>query len=171
MRAEALLLGENYHENMDALQNLTPVFRKNGMVTAEDFLPPLRERCGRLPELVASVNQRYREFMAREAAERRVAQVREMVAEQFQTTAQILGDLSRNWNCSNGSISGGDPGRRDPACARGRPDDVESRVDRYGRMTVEAEVTKPKKRTGTGLRWYGKFPTPAAGRFSRRALV
>lgn len=138
---------KNYHENMDALQNLTPVFRKNGMVTAEDFLPPLRERCGRLPELVASVNQRYREFMAREAAERRVAQVREMVAEQFQTTAQILGDLSRELELFErfdfqAAIRVGEILRAHGAV----PIDVSCRVDRYGRMTVEAEVTKPKKK-------------------------
>ena len=138
---------KNYSENMDALNHLTDCFKKSGMVTQEDFLEPLRERCGRLSELVTAVNQRYREFMAREAAERRVAQVREMVADQFQTTAQILGDLSQELELFERFDF--DAARKVGEVLRGHgviPVDVSCRTDRYGRMTVEAEAAKPKKK-------------------------
>ena len=138
---------KNYSENMDALQHLTACFQKNGVVLQEDFLPDLQERCGRLPELTAAINQRYREFMAREAAQRRVAQVREMVADQFQTTAQILGDLSQEMELFERFDF--EAAAKIGEALRGHgmiPIEVSCRTDRYGRMTVEIEAAKPGKK-------------------------
>ena len=132
---------------MDALQHLTACFQKNGVVLQEDFLPDLQERCGRLPELTAAINQRYREFMAREAAQRRVAQVREMVADQFQTTAQILGDLSQEMELFERFDF--EAAAKIGEALRGHgmiPIEVSCRTDRYGRMTVEIEAAKPGKK-------------------------
>ena len=155
MRAEALLLGENYHENMDALQNLTPVFRKNGMVTAEDFpaaTGTVQEAAGAC--CVRQI-QRYREFMARRlqnAAWRSAGNGCGAIPDHRPDPRGPFRELELferfDFRRRSGSAR---------SCAHGAVLTTSQRVDRYGRMTVEAEVTKPKKELEPACAGTGNF--------------
>ena len=55
-----------------------------------DFTKAFLERCGRSGEMRDEINKNYGRYLLKEAAELRAAQIREVVEEHFQTTADIL---------------------------------------------------------------------------------
>ncbi len=138
--------GQHYHDSMDALNSLTEKFRRKGRVDKLDFPEQFASHCARLNEVTGTLNRNYEEFTLREAAEQRVAQIRSLVAGQFSTVSRMLEDMAGELELFE---------RFDFAAAqqvtellRGEgllPLDVSCRVDRFGRMTVEAEVVRGEK--------------------------
>ena len=102
--------------------------------------------CARVNELINGINREYAAFAAREAAEQRLAQIRSLVAGQFGTVSRMLEDMAGELELYE---------RFDFAAARRvgealramglLPLDVSCRVDRFGRMTVEAEAARGEK--------------------------
>jgi stage II sporulation protein E len=132
-----------YHETVESLEGLTEVLRREGKVDRRECTPYLRDHCARLPELLQSINGCYQEFLARDAAELRARQVREVVAGQFDMTAHLLRDMAEeteqydrfdyNMAQKTGEIL------REAGVL---PLEVCCRVDSFGRMTVEAETAR-----------------------------
>ena len=131
---------------MDALQTLTPVLRRDGHAVRQDLPDHFSSHCARVGELILAVNRNYSEFTVREAAEQRLAQIRSLVAGQFGTVSRMLEDMAGELELYE---------RFDFAAARRvteslramglLPLDVSCRVDRFGRMTVEAEAARGEK--------------------------
>lgn len=80
------------------LHKLTPVLKENGFVKESDIEENFTKKCCRTRELAESITQSYNEFLQCEAADRRIAQVRSVVASQFAGLSDILYDLSEEFS-------------------------------------------------------------------------
>ena len=68
--------------------------REKQYLTEADIPEAFAKRCIKLDELLENMNRNYSEYLLRETAEARVAQVRAVVADQFDGIAQLLENLS-----------------------------------------------------------------------------
>lgn len=135
----------NYSDSMNALNDLTEVLRKHGKVSREDFSPHFATHCSRMNAMVGAVNHNYSEFTVRNAAESRAQQVRSVVADQFATTSDMLEDMASELELYE---------RFDFASAQKVSEvlrnagitavDVNCRINRFGRMTVEIVAVPPE---------------------------
>ncbi len=76
---------------------LTDTLKVNGFVKESDIEENFEKKCCRTTELVASINQSYKEYQSCEAARRRITQIRSVVASQFSGLSDILEDLSEEF--------------------------------------------------------------------------
>ena len=82
----------------DDFFRLEDVLAENGRVTEKDIENVFIKKCCKKGELAASVNYNYRELCSALEAQRRVAELRGIVAGQFAGVSEILGDLSREFD-------------------------------------------------------------------------
>lgn len=133
--------GHNQSRSMAWMQELEEPLRMHGEVGKGDFSEDFVKHCGRVLELAGNVNRNYQEYLAQEAAERRVAQVRGVVTDQFSTTGRMLRDIANELELFE---------RFDYEAAHKinealhetsiHATDVSCRLDRYNRMVVEVEA-------------------------------
>lgn len=126
---------------MDMFQTLNDKLLENGGVVREDFRSDFKKRCCRISEMCESVNRCYGNYLAYQAAQRRVDEVRGVVAGQFCGLGEILGEMAREYE----EYDTFDRESADKICTALKdmglvPIDISCRVDRLGRMTVEIET-------------------------------
>lgn len=132
--------------NEEILCSLTEQLRKNGFVTKEDFPEAFSSRCVRIKEMTAAVNRHYSQFTLREAAERRAEQIRELVAEQFATVGSILESMAGELELYEKFDQRMAVKVRDILREAGLlPVEVSCKTDRFGHITVEAEITREER--------------------------
>ncbi|MGN0456109.1 MAG: SpoIIE family protein phosphatase [Acutalibacteraceae bacterium] len=122
-------------------QSLTPALKKNGSISEKDFSVRFAKKCCKSREMAQSINKNYEAYLAYLSAERRVGEVRAVVAGQFSGLSEILGEMAEEFQNFE---------RFDTACAERvssalkeagiAPIDVSCRIDRFGRMSVEIEA-------------------------------
>ena len=115
--------------------------RKEGSITAEDFREDFRKKCCRTVEMASSVNKYYENYLASEAAQRRVDEVRTVVAGQFCGLGDILGEMAEEYE--NYEFFDNENSERICMMLKGLglvPVDVSCHIDYMGRMTVEIET-------------------------------
>ena len=137
---------KNYDDSIEVFNNMTEPLRRHGSISKEDFPDRFSERCARIGFLVEGINRRYAEFLTREAAERRIAQIRSVVAGQFGVTAELLENMGQELELFE---------RFDFASAQKIGEilrdagiiaiDVSCRVDKFGRMSVEIEAAQVER--------------------------
>jgi stage II sporulation protein E len=134
-------------ETLRNFSKLTKSLREKGRVDTLDFTPEFSDRCGRSGEMRDEINKNYGRYLLKEAAELRAAQIREVVEEHFQTTADILdemaGEFSQYQNFDEEAAQRVAQILRENGI---EPLEVCCRLDRFGRMTVEAEVSKERQK-------------------------
>ncbi len=81
----------------DDFHRLTEILKKNGFVKEKDIEDNFLKRCCRASELAFAINQSYKDFRSCEAAQRRITQVRSVIAGQFAGLSDILQDLSEEF--------------------------------------------------------------------------
>ncbi len=96
----------HFSDIMDSFNHMTPVVKKEGKIDSVDVTGYLKEECIHLKSLCEQVNRRYREFLVRESAFRRLHELRGIINDQFENTAQILLEFSKQfehgqWNDSD----------------------------------------------------------------------
>lgn len=123
-----------------------PLKEKEKLETA-DFTKEFSDRCCRAGEMRDELNKNYARYLMKESAELRAAQVREVVEEHFRTTAGILeemaGEFARYQHFDE------EAAQRVAAILRDNgvpPMEVCCRVDKFGRMTIEAEIARERQR-------------------------
>lgn len=134
---------KEYNNTMSAFNDVTSSLRRKGAVEIEDFPPPFARRCSRIGEMTDTVNRYYGEFMTREAAERRISEVRAVVADQFSGMSEILADMVSELEVYDKFDFAS--AERVTAALRASgilPVEVSCRIDRWGRMTVEIEAAE-----------------------------
>lgn len=135
---------ERERENTeDAVGSLTSALCKKGEIAIEDFPPQFARRCSRIGEFSQSINQNYSEFMIRQAAERRISEVRAVVSDQFSGMSEMLSDLAEEFKEYERLDSAA--AERITAVLRSAgilPAEVICRVDRRNRMTVDLEAAE-----------------------------
>ncbi len=126
---------------MEMFQELNEGLSRNNSVTVEDFSVDFRKRCCRMNEMCVSVNRSYKNYLAYQSAQRRVDEVRSVVAGQFCGLGEILGEMAREYEAYE--IFDKDSAQQICTALKDMgfvPIDINCRVDRFGRMTVELEI-------------------------------
>ncbi len=123
-----------------------PLKEKERIETA-DFTKDFADRCGRAGEMRDELNKNYARYLLREAAQLRAAQVREAVEGHFRTTAGLLeemaGEFSLYQHFDEEAAQRVASIMRDNGVA---PLEVCCRVDKFGRMTIEAEIQRERQK-------------------------
>ena len=127
--------------SMESFDYVTDKLRRDGQIKSEDFRDDFRRKCCRTSEMAMAVNKYYKNFIASEAASKRIDEVRGVVAGQFCGLGDILGEIAdeyENYEVFDSEIS-------DRIFIKLKdlgmvPIDVSCHIDFMGRMTVEAEI-------------------------------
>jgi stage II sporulation protein E len=136
---------KSYNKTMDAFNNLTPTLREKRKVERDDFREEFRSHCGRVDRLAESINRRYADFCALEAAESRAKQIRSMVAEQFTITGSMLEDMASEMEmCEKYDPAASQKASEVLRLAGIQPMSVSCRIDRFGHMSAEAVTAPPE---------------------------
>jgi len=132
---------KNRDETQKCFSRLTFPLREHGRIDRGDFDIPFLTRCGRAGEIRDAVNSEYKELLARESARMRAEQVRIVVEEHFRSTAQMLGDMAEEFEQYQHFDEESAEQTREVLRRHDLvPIEVCCRIDKFGRMTVEAHV-------------------------------
>lgn len=134
-------------DTQDALASLTRLLKENGQITAEDFPSEFSGRCKRTGELKDEINRNYARYLLKEAAELRASQVRDAAQQHFKTTAGILDEMAEEF--SQYQHFDEEAAQRVEDILRDSgviPIEVCCRLDRFDRMTVEAEIRRERQK-------------------------
>ncbi len=127
--------------SIEAFDHVTELLQKNGSITEEDLRDDFRRKCCREREIAEAVNKSYRHYLAGEAAEKRIDEVRQVVAGQFCGLGDILGEMAEEY--ADYEIF--DNELADQVTIKLKelgiaPEAVSCRTDYLGRLTIEAET-------------------------------
>ncbi len=134
-------------QTLENFSQLQKALREKGKVETSDFTQEFSDRCKRPGEMKEEINKNYGRYLMKEAAELRAAQVREAAEQHFRTTAGILeemaGEFSLYQHFDEEAAQRVDDILRDNGV---EPLEVCCRLDRFGRMTVEAEIHRERQK-------------------------
>ncbi len=134
---------KNKEQTVSSFAGLTPILRAKSKVENADFGKSFIDICGRAGEMREAVNKHYRDYVAKQFASLRAAQVRDIAGEQFLTTATLLSDLSKEFAHYERFDEDAQQKVSDILKKHGiYPIEICCRIDKYDRMTVEAEIEK-----------------------------
>lgn len=134
-------------ETLENFSQLTSCLKEKGRVDTLDFTKEFSDRCGRMGEMRDEINKSYGRYLLKEAAQLRAAQVREVVEDHFQTTADILEEMAGEFSQYQSFDEEAAARVADILRENGiEPLEVCCRLDRFGRMTIEAEVGREHQR-------------------------
>ena len=140
---KALCWQQEYSNTMNAFNDLTQALKGKHKITHEDFPQHFRERCNRLSEVVGAVNRYYTGYQANAAADRRISEVRGVVYDQFCGMSEILEDMAQELELyEKYDFALGEQLSTMLRASGVLPIDVNCRVDRYNRLSVEIEAAK-----------------------------
>ena len=123
-----------------------PLKEKERLETA-DFTKEFADRCGRAGEMRDELNKNYARYLLREAAQLRAAQVREVVEGHFRTTSGLLEEMAGEFSLYQHFDE--EAAQRVAGILRENgvaPLEVCCRVDKFGRMTIEAEIHRERQK-------------------------
>lgn len=129
---------KNFEGTSNVFNDIALVLREKDKVEPQDIPKYFRDRCIKLPPLLDSFNLSYTDYLLRESAEGRIAEVRSVVADQFEGLADMLSDLSRELDAAEEYDN--KTAARVTCVMKAfdvEPESVACRLDKYGRMTVE----------------------------------
>ncbi len=127
--------------SMESLQYANDTLKKNGEIKAEDFSVDFKRKCCRANEMAKAVNKCYDRYLASQAAEKRIEEVRMVVAGQFCGLGDILNEMAEEY--AEYEIFDGDLESQIGIKLKEldlTPISVSCRADNTGRMTIEAEI-------------------------------
>lgn len=134
-------------ETTAAFSGLTAVLKQEAKISTNHFSKEFLDRCGRQNEMRDEVNKSYARLLAKQEAEIRSAQVREVVESHFKTTAGILTEMADEFGsylCFDEEAA-----QRVADVLRNNgiiPIDVCCRIDKFDRMSIEAEIENKRER-------------------------
>ena len=133
----------NKGETLSALLGVTKILRKKGMIQEDEIAPAFREHCLRLPQLLERLTLHFNEFLAKDAAGRRLEEIRGVIAEEFQGISQMLMGLSEEFHTSSRYDYDTAQQIRNALLAMEiNPLDISCQVDKYQRLTAEIRLHK-----------------------------
>lgn len=134
-------------ETLENFTQLSRILKENGKIESTDFSKNFVTRCNRAGEMRDEINKNYGRYLMKEVAELRAAQVREAAEQHFKTTAGILdemaGEFSLYQHFDDEAARRVEDILQDNGIA---PIEVCCRLDRFGRMTVEAEIHRERQK-------------------------
>ena len=134
------------HISENDFREMIPLLRKNGQLTHEDFLKCYSQKCCKIPELVYSINKNYLSYASYLSAERRVGEIRSVVAGQFSGLSEMLAEMSEEFSHYTQFDTASSERVSTLLKLQGfTPLEVSCRTDRMNRMTVEIEIQDTEK--------------------------
>lgn len=133
--------------SLESFDHVTAKLKKEGRIEKEDFREDFIKKCCRTAEMATAVNRSYKNYVASEAAERRIDEVRQVVAGQFCGLGDILGEMAEEY--ASYEVFDNELASRITSRLKEldlRPTAVSCRVDSCGRMTIEAEIADEDKK-------------------------
>ena len=129
---------QHYADTMNSFNDMSPLLREKGRVSASEVKGHLARNCSRLDEVTRLVNAGYREHLVREGAWRRLSEIRAVVTDQFSGMADMLEELAADFALEE-RLDADAAARVSDVCeAHGLSvRDVVCAVGREGRMTVD----------------------------------
>ncbi len=126
---------------VDAILAMSETIRRGQPITLAEVPEEFAERCLRIERFEDALTKHYTDFLSSVAAERRVAEMREVMAGQMNGIADMLNELSEEFRTAQkydiamaGRVAGAlkelDISANECSCV----------VDKYGRMTVEVKL-------------------------------
>ena len=138
--------------SMSSFDCITDTLRKNGEIKPEELCEDFRKKCCRTAEIASAVNKCYSSYLASEAAEKRIDEVRQVVAGQFWGLSGILEEMAQEY--ADYRLFDTELSDRITIKLKElelKPTKVCCRVDNTGRMTIEAEVSGDGKKLRRAL--------------------
>lgn len=130
----------------DDFSRLTEVLRKEGFVSEKDVSERFMKKCCKERELAANINLSYREYLSSLAAQRRITQVRTVVANQFSGLSDMLWDLADEFDtCENYDVDSADRITESLRQEGIVVIECSCRIDKGRGMTVELELAINRK--------------------------
>ncbi len=93
----------HFSEIMDSFNHITSCLNQGETVVPESFDGYLKEYCVNLEDISKCVNEHYHEFLVREAAFRRLYELRGIINDQFENTGRILWEFANEFEKSEWS--------------------------------------------------------------------
>lgn len=133
--------GPAYNDTQSALNDMTDALREKGTITLDDAPSQFKRRCCRPEDMVKEINHSYQNFSIREGAERRAAEIRAVMADQFEGMSRMLSELTEEFEEAECYDTEAASRVREALEQNGLlPLEVSCVVDRYRRMEVTASV-------------------------------
>ncbi|MCH5352148.1 MAG: SpoIIE family protein phosphatase, partial [Acutalibacter sp.] len=143
----AICWRKHKEQTLDNFSQLSKVLKERGKAELSDFTPEFSERCKRPGEMKDEINKNYGRYLMKEAAELRAAQVREAAEQHFKTTAGILEEMAGEFSLYQHFDEEAAQRVEDILLDNGViPIEVCCRLDKFGRMTVEAEIHRERQK-------------------------
>ncbi|MBR3971657.1 MAG: SpoIIE family protein phosphatase, partial [Ruminococcus sp.] len=134
----------------DDFRKLGVILREEGFVNEKNISDNFVKKCCKQRELASSINDSYREYLYSLAAQRRISQVRSVVADQFSGLSDMLWDLAEEFSaCENFDIDSADRITERLKQAGVVVIDCVCRIDKGRGMTVELEIYENRNRECT----------------------
>ena len=134
-----------YNDIVDSFNNMTPILRQNGKITSQDVSVFMKQKCKNLEEILANINQNYHKFIAQKGVNRKVAEIREVVTDQFDGMAMMLQDFAKEFHEINQFDKKTSIKAKKILSNMGlKVSAITSFVDKYGRLTIEARSNSIK---------------------------
>ncbi len=130
----------------DDFSKLTDILKARGHIDERDIGENFLKKCCKQRELADSINQSYREFLSNLSAQRRVTQVRSVVAGQFSGLSDMLWDLSEEFDCCDSFDTHSAQLIAETLQSMGAVViECSCRIDKGRGMTVELELARSRK--------------------------
>ncbi len=134
-------------QTLENFSQLAKPLKEKERIDTADFTKDFTDRCGRAGEMRDEINKNYARYLLREAAQLRAAQVREAVEGHFRTTAGLLEEMAGEFSLYEHFDE--EAAQRVAGILRDNgvaPLEVCCRVDKFGRMTIEAEIQRERQK-------------------------
>ena len=131
----------------NSFESITEKLKINGGIIKEDFPSTFVKRCCKIDEMTYAVNKYYDEYTAWESAERRVGEIRSVVASQFCGLGDVLGEIANEFkDFESFDYESAEQINAFLKTCRVIPVETSCRIDRFGRMSVEIETATTDRR-------------------------
>lgn len=134
----------NRGQTLSALLRAVKNLRNHKSVSVDELPAEFTNKCAYPEKVLEALTDNFASFMANEAADKRITEVRTVISEQMDGMSQMLFELAKEFE----EAYAYDPitaARLETALrsARITPTDIACQVDKYGRMTAEIRMEIP----------------------------
>lgn len=133
----------SFSDTMDSFNHMTEQLETEGKISSDKVVGYLKKECIKLDDICRAVSEAYQEFLIRESAFKRLYELNGIVNDQFENTARILLEFSRQ--CENVMWNDAQTASAIEKELKKCDNTVQSvmcRIDENGRMEIETFLTR-----------------------------
>ena len=128
-----------YNDTINSFNDMTTVLRTNGRISKYDISNFMQTKCRNIDDVINSVNENYMQFIAKKGAERKVAEIRNVVTDQFDGLSTMLNELAKEfYDIKKFDKQTSAKAKKVLMSVGFNIYAITSFVDKYGRLTIEA---------------------------------